>query len=113
MKRQVVARWYVDCVIFVRVSSFSTAIFVSDLRACNVEVSLGTTSLVPAARCVGPTMPGLAATSSCQRDPRPSVCGANFQSASPDRTVWPGTVDTEKLAGGAGGTIEVWSFDSG
>src|SRR5713226_8178195 len=67
---------------------------------------------VPAARCMGSTMPGLAARRSCQREPRPRFCCASFQRESPG---WTMTVCSreEVLATAAGGAIEAPRFDFG
>src|ERR1700686_1076008 len=81
------ARPYWDCAIFVSVSPFWTATFVSDLTCCKVDVSVGTTMCVPEARRVGSTTEGLAARSSGQREPRPRFCCASFQRESPGCTV--------------------------
>src|ERR1700730_17742414 len=87
MQLQAAARPYWDCAIFVTLSPFWAATLASDFTCCKVDVSVGTTICVPAARRVGSTTDGLAASSSGQREPRPRFCCASFQRESPGCTV--------------------------
>src|SRR5882757_6921446 len=65
----------------------------------------GTMISVPAARRVGSTMLGLAASSSCQREPRPRFCCASFQRESPRSTVTVCTAGEGAFAAAGGGAI--------
>src|SRR6266478_3205321 len=62
------------------VSPCLTVTFRSDFKPVTLA---GTTISVPAAMRVGSTMPGLAASSCCQREPRPRFSCATFQRESP------------------------------
>src|SRR5882757_4191180 len=65
----------------------------------------GTMISVPAARRVGSTMLGLAASSSCQREPRPRFCCASFQRESPCSTVAVWTASEGAFPAAGGGPI--------
>src|SRR5258708_39653888 len=82
------------------VSPCLTVTFRSDFKLATLA---GTTISVPAAMRLGSTMPGLAASSSCQREPRPRFCCASFQRESPGwmMTVWAGEEALVTADGGA------------
>src|SRR6266481_4642886 len=88
------------------VSPCLTVTFRSDFKPVTLA---GTTISVPATMRVGSTMPGLAASSSCQREPRPKFSCASFQRESPRCivTVWCeevfANVDGDAIAVGAFG----------
>src|SRR6266404_334723 len=109
MQRHAATRPYFACAILESVSPRSTVTFRSDFK---LETVAGSTISVPAAMCVGATMPGLAASSSCQREPRPRFCCASFQRESPG---WTMTVCSGEavLSRATGGAIEAAAFDFG
>src|SRR6266404_3535698 len=86
------------------VSPCLTVAFRSDFKPVTLA---GIMISVPAAMRVGSTMPGLAASSSCQREPRPRFCCASFQRESPGcmMTVWSGEEVFTEPGGGAMETV--------
>src|SRR5260370_26556468 len=80
MQRHAAARPYVPSAILDGVSPWRAVTFRSDCKRVSLE---GTTISVRAAMRVGSAMPGLAASSSGQREPRPRFCCATFQRESP------------------------------
>src|SRR5258706_1042865 len=109
MQRHAATRPYFACAILESVSPRSTVTSRSDFK---LETVAGSTISVPAAMCVGSTMQGLAASSSCQREPRPRFCCASFQRESPG---WTMTVcgGEAVLSRATGGAIEAAAFDFG
>src|SRR5229473_6792356 len=109
MQRHAATRPYFACAILESVSPRSTVTFRSDFK---LETVAGSTISVPAAMCVGATMPGLAASSSCQREPRPRFCCATFQRESPGCRV---TVCRGEgvFAAADGGALEMAGLDFG
>src|SRR3954470_22373595 len=80
MHCQLAARPYCALAIFESVSPFCTVTFTSAFSLLPLS---GTTISVPAAIRVGSTRPGLAASNSGQREPRPRCSSASFHSESP------------------------------
>src|SRR6266849_1211108 len=103
MQRHAAARPYVPSAILDSVSPGRTVTFRSDFRPVSLA---GTTISVPAAMRVGSPIPGLAASSSCQRKPCPRFSCAIFQRESPGRnvTVCSGEEAFATADGGATGT---------
>src|SRR5258706_15082164 len=102
MQRHAATRQYFACAILESVSPRSTVTFRSDFK---LETVAGSTISVPAAMCVGATMPGLAASSSCQREPRPRFCCASFQRESPGWTMTVCTAGEGAFAAAGDGAI--------
>src|SRR5712692_3812061 len=107
MQRHAAARPYVPSAILDSVSPGRTVTFRSDFKPVSLA---GTTISVPAAMRVGSAMPGLAASRSGQREPRPRFCCATFQRESPGRRV---TVCRGEgvFATAGGGAIEMAELD--